>query len=216
MLKEKILRKSFYFFYATFCVQYHLTMKVFFTGSPRALKDYKAEHVSIYKAIENLGHRNLSDYVITADPEEFYNMDRDKLTEHYDKMIDALKSADIMVVESTLHSMSMGFLVEKALNMSKPVIILYLDKQPTMFISGLDDEKLQILQYTKENILEVMEKAFEYAAEQQEVRFNFFISPSIGSYLDWISKVKKIPRSVYLRALIEREMRENKEYNKGD
>ena len=187
-------------------------MKVFFTGSPRALKDYKIEHQAIYDAIEKLGHRNLSDYVVTADTEKFYNSSREELSVHYDKMIDALKSADVMVVESTLHSMSMGFLVEKALNMSKPVIILYLDSRPTLFISGIEDDKLQMLQYSKENINEVIEKAFEYAADQQEVRFNFFISPPIGRYLDWISKVKKIPRSVYLRALIEREMRENKEY----
>jgi hypothetical protein len=55
----------------------------------------------------------------------------------------------------------------------------------------------------------VLEKAIEYAINQQEVRF---ISPNIGRYLDWISKVKKIPRSVYLRALIERDMKENTEF----
>lgn len=188
-------------------------MKVFFTGSPRALADRKNEHVAIYNAIEKIGHKNLSDLVIKANPSEFYDTSHDKVVEHYKTTIDHLKKADIVVAEASLHSMSMGYLVEKALGMNKPVIVLYLANRPPFFFSGIEDEKLQILEYNLADVDDIVEKAFDYASQQQEVRFNFFISPSIGRYLDWISKEKKIPRSVYLRALIEQEMRENTEYN---
>jgi hypothetical protein len=189
-------------------------MKIFFTGSPRALKDpqHKQEHIAIYKSLEKLGHTHLSDLVISADPDMFYDQSHAKVMEHYNKTLNSLKRADVLVVESSLHSMSMGYLVEKALGMNKPVIVFYIPKHPPFFFSGIEDEKLQIIEYTIESIDEIAEKAIDYALSQQEVRFNFFISPAIGRYLDWISKVKKIPRSVYLRALIENEMRENKEY----
>ena len=58
--------------------------------------------------------------------------------------------------------------------------------------------------------------ALDYVSSAQDVRFNFFISPTIGLYLDWISKNKRIPRAVYLRKLIEEEMRENKEYKESE
>lgn len=189
-------------------------MKVFFTGSPRALKDpiLKSEHEAIYKAIENAGAINLSSLVVTANPDDFYKADQEKILKHYNNTIDNVKRADIIVVETTLHSMSMGYLVEKALTMNKPVIVAHRKGAPPFFFSGIDDDRLQIVEYTIETANVVMAKALEYAINQQEVRFNFFISPNIGRYLDWISKVKKIPRSVYLRALIERDMRENTEF----
>jgi hypothetical protein len=55
---------------------------------------------------------------------------------------------------------------------------------------------------------------FDYLSDTQDVRFNFFISPQIGNYLDWVSKNKRIPRAVYLRRLIEEDMKNNKEYER--
>lgn len=192
-------------------------MKVFFTGSPRALKDkeHKAEHIALYKALEKSGLTHLSDLVIKADPDTFYDQSHPEIMEHYKNTVNAVKRADVIVVEGSVHSMSMGYLIEKALGMNKPVIVFHIPDHPPFFFAGIDDERMQIVEYTIDKVNEVVEKAVEYAVSQQEVRFNFFISPAIGRYLDWISKVKKIPRSVYLRALIEHEMRENKEYKDG-
>ena len=69
-------------------------------------------------------------------------------------------------------------------------------------------------EYNGLDLREVIKRSLEYLSEQMDTRFNFFISPKIGSYLDWIAKKKKTPRAVYLRKLIEKEMKENKEFNK--
>jgi hypothetical protein len=52
----------------------------------------------------------------------------------------------------------------------------------------------------------------DFASDQQDTRFNFFISPKHQNYLDWIAKYKKVPRSVYLRELIETDMANNSEF----
>ncbi len=189
-------------------------MKVFFTGSPRALKDpaRKAEHEAVFAAIEKTGATNISSLVITAKPDDFYSVDQESVFNHYNNTINNVKKADIVVAETSIQSMSMGYLVEKALSMSKPVIVAHRKGAPPFFFSGIDDDRLQIVEYTLETADEVIAKAIDYAVNQQEVRFNFFISPAIGRYLDWISKEKKLPRSVYLRALIEHDMRDNKEF----
>jgi hypothetical protein len=70
-----------------------------------------------------------------------------------------------------------------------------------------------VIKYDATNLREQLKCALSFAQNNVDTRFNFFISPSIGNYLDWISKNKNIPRSVYLRTLIEKDMVINKEYN---
>jgi len=52
----------------------------------------------------------------------------------------------------------------------------------------------------------------ELANKNIDVRFNFFVSPKIISYLDWVSKNRMVPRSVFLRELIEKEMKKDKDF----
>ncbi len=181
-------------------------MKAFFTGSPRALKSYREEHQLIYDAISKCGYDHLSDLVISADPEQFYEKSHEEVLKHYRNTIECLKKADIIISEATLHSMSMGYLVEKALGMGKPVIVFHIENLTPFFFTGIDNEKLQIVAYNKSNVLQLTKEALEYAASVQDIRFNFFIPSSISQFLDTVSKVKKIPRSVYIRSLIEKDM----------
>jgi hypothetical protein len=44
------------------------------------------------------------------------------------------------------------------------------------------------------------------------VRFNFFVSPKILTYLDWVGQKRMIPKSVFLRNLIEREMKKDRDF----
>ena len=112
-----------------------------------------------------------------------------------------------------MHSMSMGYLVNKALELSKPVIALYTTGHEPFFLTGLDDPRLQIVEYNLDNVYEKVEEAVDYANSQQDTRFNFFVSPKHINFMDWIAQNKKIPRSVFLRRLIEREMANDPEYN---
>jgi len=72
-----------------------------------------------------------------------------------------------------------------------------------------------ILTYALDAGKPVVANALDYVSSAQDVRFNFFISPEIGRFLDWVSKKRRLPRAVYLRKLIEEDMRNNKEYNEG-
>jgi hypothetical protein len=187
-------------------------MKVYFTASARGNKSFGQQYQEIYSGIERLGNINLDDLIISVDENSFYEGSHSDRVALYKQSMIHIKNADLIILEVSLHSLSMGFVMQKALDMGKPVIALYFEKNLPYFASGIDNDKLQLLSYNKDNIDDVLKNSFDYAQDLIDVRFNFFISPPIGRYLDWISKVKKIPRSVYLRALIEREMRENKEY----
>jgi hypothetical protein len=88
---------------------------------------------------------------------------------------------------------------------------LFREDRDPIFLRGRQEEKLLILSYNNKNLEEVLESAVDYASEQQDTRFNFFISPQIGNYLDWVAKQKRVPRAVYLRRLIEEDMKKNQD-----
>jgi len=132
--------------------------------------------------------------------------------ENYIQSIDSVKKADIVVMEVSGHSMSMGYLISKALEMNKPVIALHDKKHTPIFIKGIDDQKLIISEYSPEDIEEVIKEALKKANSLIDIRFNFFINPKILNYLDWVAQKRMQPRSVFLRNLIEREMKKDKEF----
>lgn len=187
-------------------------MKIYFTSSARASEDLKKNYRKIFSIISNLGHSHVDDYSHSNDASKVYLGTHDENLKLYKNAIYCIKNADVVVLEVSTHSLSMGYLLQQGLSMGKPVIALYVIGNKPAFVAGIEDEKLQLVEYSPENLEEELTIALQNAQENTDVRFNFFISPAIGRYLDWVSKVKKIPRSVYLRALIEKEMSSNNEY----
>ena len=187
-------------------------MKVYFTASLRGKANKDLRYEKIYSTIEDLGNTHIDSLVIEGDQNNFYSGSHDDQVNLYKRALENIKTADLVVLEVSVPSLSMGFLLLKALEASKPVIAMYKQGYSPYFALGIDDERLQVIDYTDENLEVEIKSALEIAQESADVRFNFFISPAIGRYLDWVSKIKKIPRSVYLRALIEKEMSDNQEY----
>jgi len=132
--------------------------------------------------------------------------------ENYIQSVEAVKKADIIVMEVSGHSMSMGYLISKALELNKPVIALHNKKHTPIFIKGIGDSKLIISEYDSEDMEEVMKEALKKADSLVDIRFNFFINPKILNYLDWVAQKRMQPRSVFLRNLIEHEMKKDREF----
>ncbi len=63
-----------------------------------------------------------------------------------------IKKADIIILEVSTHSLSMGYLLQQGLSMGKPVVALYAEGHNPAFINGIENEKLQIIEYSDENL----------------------------------------------------------------
>jgi len=191
-------------------------MKIYYIASPRGLKNNAEIYEKTYQVIKNLGHELVSDLVIKTNADTFYSASHKQRVEHYKKTMEAIKKCDLTIVEVSVHSMSMGYIVDKALEQGKPVIVLHLPGYEPYFFSGIQNDRLQIWEYTLDEIKKVITQAIEYSKDQMDVRFNFFVSPRIVNYLDWIAKQRKMPRAVYLRRLIEKDMDKNKDFEKEE
>ncbi|HPT66203.1 MAG TPA: hypothetical protein PK257_02745 [Candidatus Woesebacteria bacterium] len=189
-------------------------MKIYFIASSRLVGANPKLYTKIYNYLSK-GYKMVSDKVIKwvkMGIKDVSNSPIKFTKENYIQSLEAVKKADVVVMEVTGHSMSMGYLISKALEMNKPVVALHKKEYIPVFIKGIGDQKLIISEYGENDVEEVIEKALKKANSLIDVRFNFFVSPKILNYLDWVASKKMLPRSVFLRNLIDREMKKDKEF----
>lgn len=191
-------------------------MKITFVATIQGKQKYQSEYNEIVAALTALGATIFHEHVTKYSQEDLDKMSDDDRVEFHDKIFHKIKDCDVVVAEGSSSSMGVGFLISSALDLQKPTIFLYKGKKPTNILSFLEEnEKLIVLEYKNVSELrDLLRNALDYASDKQDVRFNFFISPKIQQYLDWVAKYKRTPRAVYLRELLERDMRENKDWKK--
>lgn len=182
-------------------------MKVYFGTSRRIKKIYKDEVEEIYRLIKEYGFEHTSNFVIQATSKKIGQLHREA--------IEGIKKADICVFEASRHSLSVGYLINYSLNLNKPVVVLSQSRTVSEIFEQLNLPRLIFVFYQELGELRRrLRKILRKAASQVDIRFNFFITPLLLNYLDWVAEEKRIPKSVYLRELIEKDMRRNREYRK--
>jgi len=182
-------------------------MKVYFNASLLGKKDFGKNYDAVVKAIEEAGNDVLVPAKLKDEESKFMQAKAKDAGNYYEEMEGLIKKAEVAVFEVSYPSTSIGYEVAMAFNLSKPVIALHVKNAPkNPILSSLQDERLQVIDYTLPRLHKLVADALNYATEQMDTRFNFFISPDIGNYLDWVSKNRKLPRAVFLRQLIERDM----------
>lgn len=189
-------------------------MQVYFVASSRLVAKNAALHEKIYQVLAD-GNKMVSDKVmkwIKSGVRDLKNESLKFKRENYEQAIKSVKKAELVVIEVSGHSMSGGYLISQALSMNKPVIALYESNSKPVFIAGIPDNRLFLVEYNENNVEEVLKKALKRVVELIDVRFNFFVSPKILTYLDWVSQKRMIPKSVFLRNLIEKEIKKEKEF----
>jgi len=189
-------------------------MKIYFTLSLSQTDDHHQTNCKRILDFLKKQKHNVFPEEILQKHSSFYHTQTDKEALTAQRELTKMKKlADLVIVEISRQSLAVGQEINLALSLGKPVIALYEEGHQPHVLRDEGGDLLLLTVYNDKNLEEVVKDALEYASSQQDVRFNFFISPSIGNYLDWISKEKKIPRSVYLRNLIEKSMEADEEYN---
>lgn len=189
-------------------------MQVYFVASSRLVAKDVDLYSRIYKTISN-EHKMVSDKVLKWIKSGIKDLSKESIEtkkENYLHVIKGIKKADIVVMEISGHSVSMGFILSKAMEENKPVIAMYTAEMDPVFVKGIVNSKLILAEYKKDNLEQVISDSINKAKCLVDMRFNFFVSPRILNYLDWVAQKRMIPKSVFLRHLIEREMKKDREF----
>jgi len=187
-------------------------MRIYFTASLRGKKEFGENYSEIVRILTKLGHKVFSEHILKYDQPGIGNLSDEEAKRNYVRIITEIKKAEIVVAEVSTQSLSVGHELTETMMLNKPMVMLYVGERKPGLLFGSNYDKMQIVQYTPGKAEEVLEKAVEDAMKYVDVRFNFFVSPKILTYLDWVAQKRMEPRSVFLRKLIEKEMKKDKEF----
>jgi hypothetical protein len=193
-------------------------MKIFFLAPVQGKDALEDNYRFIVKQMESLGHKVESSVLFNTTKKQLDEWEGSESLQTFQKQIvDKIKDCDVLVIEITHQRVSTGYWISLALELGKPTVALYMKGEKYHLLKTLEfTQKFTIFEYTTlAELGSELPILINFAADQQDTRFNFFISPKHQSYLDWIAKHLKVPRSVYLRNLIEEDMQKNESFKKG-
>ncbi|MDA1317160.1 MAG: hypothetical protein O3B87_04005 [bacterium] len=187
-------------------------MKVFFTATYEGEQQYGKYYHLLFEEIKKLGYEHVDDEVVSISYDEYIkkmSKGRDAQLNNFHNKMQHIQDTDICILEVSAHSLGLGYIAQRALEMSKPTIVLYYKNNTPFFLQGSEDEKLIVLSYDEKNYKKVLKKALEQAREKRDKRFNFFLSPKLLQYIDDASRERGITKSKLLRDMIVNHMRES-------
>lgn len=191
-------------------------MKIYFTGAiTHITPEINQLYNKIIAILEDCGHTVMARHMQNKDGVVIKNQTDKEAALVQSKMSKWRKQASLLVAEVSTPSFGVGQEIAETLADNRQVLALYLKGKKPNILTHQGRDLLYMVEYSAEDLEARLNEYVEFAKINSDTRFNFFISPQIGSYLDWISHKKKLPRAVYLRRLIEDDMKTNKEYEEA-
>jgi len=182
-------------------------MRVFFTASKQGRQYFDYYYQQIINILDCEGYKNINKGYLQKNNKTVKKQQKKSTSKNYSDLnkllIKEISNADICIFECSFQTLTIGYLIEKSLEMNKPVVGLCLENHVPDFLIGLEDEKFQLVEYNKDNLSGLLKKSILKANFLTNKRFNFFISSSMFAYLSKVSKKLSVTKSTFIRNLIE-------------
>lgn len=181
-------------------------MIAYFTASVSAKDKYLTNYQAIINHFQKLGCNVVYEHIINASEEKIRLFTKEERLRFHENVVRWIHKCDFLVADTSMPSTSVGYEIALALRAGKPVLVLHSVGDAPSLLGQHKDEKMVVEKYTMNNLGQIVDDFMSYVQGKHDLRFTFFITPSIVAFLDMIAKKQKLPKSVYLRNLIEREM----------
>lgn len=185
-------------------------MKVFFNASLAGRIKHLNEYKEITTTIRQLGQDIIADHVMRRDYKKVNKQTKKEHEQDFQIARKGIYESDIMIVEGTFPSVGVGYLIGLALDLYKPVLILYLNT-PHGLLIGDPNRLLTVCRYSlkNKNKLKQMIQAFVKKAENKvlKYRFNLMINNNQNKYLEETAMRERISKAELLRGLIDEKMK---------
>jgi len=186
-------------------------MKLYFSAARAYREKFGKHYEDIIKVLSATEYKVVDNGRLRSPSGAFNNLNKSEKMVLYKTMLKNIEKADICVFEASFPStVHIGHEITVALSKGKPVVVLYTTGCEPILFHGIEDNRIIWVEYSETDLVDKLADALDQARKIVDVRFNFFVSPKILSYLDAVAKKRMIPRSVFLRNLIEREMKKDK------
>ncbi len=185
-------------------------MIAYFTASIVGKKYHIDKYRRIVDLLKSKGVNVVDEHILEVSEKDIQLQSREKRLAFHEQLEDWVNSADFLVAETSFPSISVGYEISMALDRGKPVLILYSEGDPPALFAYHENEKIVCEQYTLESLPAIITDFLHFVRGEADTRFTFFISSKQASYLAKQGKKYRVPKSVYLRQLIDQDARKTK------
>lgn len=193
-------------------------MKIYFTCSTAELLKYRNDYFVIRDFLIKRGHVLTRDWLPHTE-KRLLSGDKDvrDIKEIYRACVNAIKEADSVIIEDTVSNFSTGHQITLALQQRKPTLVLWQGRKhrqfKQMFIHGIDSDILQVSEYTKEDLTDILQTFIcKYENATEKNRFHLILNNVERMYLDWAQFTKNKSRTKVIREALRKVMESDKEY----
>lgn len=191
-------------------------MKIHFACSTSELEVYGKNYIDICNLVRGVGHTITRDWIDNAVATlGDYKKGKIKIdrVEIYNKAVESILASDVVIIEGTVSSFSIGHQMTLALSKNKPTLVLFYNdgsdkknKLQNSFINGIKSPLLTIARYSSKEDIQRTLTSFLSQSTSPTVKFNIVLSREIENYLDWASFYYKMNKSEFIRDIIAKHM----------
>lgn len=184
-------------------------MKIGLLTSHRAQKKYQKEHWEVIHHLEKLGHEVVHSMSTSIDMiSKLTYIERERL---FFKHFQNLEQCDLIIAECSIQSTQVGFGLAYLREKGKSLIILSLKGSGGDYEAPGDDysemDNLYVTQYTQNTLISVLDEAVSYMSEKIDKRFTMIFPAGLMAKLEEVSRKKKLPKAVYIRQILEKNLK---------
>lgn len=179
-------------------------MKIAFLAPIQASTEYKQRYTFIIDYLLKSGHSVI--HALSVSETTLAAWDQEKRDEYFQTFYTKIGKCDMVIAECSLPSVHVGYEISSAMQQGKEVIVLKLQNdKPTL--QPLDPlymhKNIFMYDYTLDNLLSTIKMALEYNPCQKFKKYNILFPTDMVTRLNDIAKRKNLPKSVYIRQLLE-------------
>ncbi len=185
-------------------------MKIYFHASLTGKKYYLKNYQKIVSYLQELGCKVFYKHIFMGSKEKIMNETRQERLVYHHLLNKNLKWCDAVVSEVSYPSTATGYEICLAIRYGKPLLALYVEKEGDFppILKALKEEEAIIASYNLDNLKDILKDYLDFVkTEVISKRFTLLLSPKIIKLLDKGAKHQKIPRSAYIRRLIEADIK---------
>jgi len=181
-------------------------MIAYFTASIVGKKHHLVNYLKIISFLRSKKINVICDHIVGGSEQKISLQTKDERIKFHKTLEKWIGSSDFVVVETTFPSISVGYEISLALQLNKTVLLLYSQGDPPSLFGHHKNPNIICEKYTPATLNDIIDDFINFSQDKADCRFTFFITPEINKFLEDISRKQKLPKSVYLRRLIEKEM----------
>lgn len=183
-------------------------MTIYFSGALVQKKQFGKYYNQIVAYLESKQHTVLQDTTTISLQKVVQKTDQER-ARYYQQVVHWIRNADVVVVEISFPStLRIGHEISLAIEHAKPVVALFYENCEPTFLLGLDHELISWCKYTATTLRKRLDFGLKCAKDQLLIRYNFTLPASHYTHLQTCAQKYRIPKSSYIRKLIEDDMAE--------